>query len=295
MTGPDKRVRRITWLALVTNLCLAAAKFMAGIFGHSQAVFADAVHTLSDAVTDVVLLVGMGYWYQPSDADHPYGHRRIETLFTAGLGLLLAATAVGLGVRATSAITARHAEPPNAIALGAALVSIAAKEILYHLSVSVGRKAKAPSLIANAWHHRSDALTSIPSALAVAGAMLLPKWPFLDHVGAIVVCVLLLQAAWRITVPALSNLVDTAPPEELRQGLSQAIVAFPQVKTAHAVRARHIGSGVAVDCHIQVDPDLTVRDGHEIAEKLKWQLMADFPDVTDVVVHTEPYRGSPPG
>ena len=291
MDDMQGRVRRVTWVSLAVNVLLTVAKFLGGLLGHSQAVVADAVHSLSDIATDVALLVGMHYWNMPSDSDHPYGHKRIETLTTAFLGLVLAATGIGLGYRAVVTIVKPHPRSPGAVALIAALVSIGVKEVLYHVTVAVGRKAHSTALVANAWHHRSDALSSIPSALAVSAAMLLPEWQLLDHVGAIIVCILILQAAWRIGLPAANELVDASAPPELQEAIMQTIRSFPRVERAHALRTRHMGARVAVDFHILVSPEMTVREGHTVSEGLKAQLLSEFPDVGDVIVHIEPLAG----
>ena len=284
--------RNITWISVLVNLCLAAAKFLAGHFGHSQAVTADAAHSLTDLISDAALLVGMRYWSRPQDRDHPYGHGRIETLVTACLGIGLGATGIGLGYRAIRTMPSPHGHVgPGSIALIAALVSIVVKEILYHVTVRVGRRAKSSAVVANAWHHRSDALSSIPTALAVSGAMLLPRLQVLDRVGAILVCLLILKAAWRIALPAAGQLVDTAPPQDVRDSIMHTIRKHHEVKNAHVLRTRYVGAGVAVDFHIHVDPEITVREGHDIAEHLKAELMQTFPDIADVIVHVEPRHG----
>ena len=284
------QIKRITWLALAVNALLSAAKLSAGAVANSQAVLADGVHSLSDMASDIALLVGVRYWVQPSDKNHPYGHGRIETLITWCMGILLGATGLGLGYRAFSTLTAVHRTSPGALALAAALLSIVCKEALYHITVAVGKKVRSSALVANAWHHRSDALSSIPTALAVGGAMLSPRWQLLDHVGAMFVCVLILHAAWRIIVPASRELVDAAPSAELRDAIMETITGFPQVEVAHALRLRYFGAKVAMDFHIQVRPDMTVKEGHDVAEDLKVRLLVEFPDVHDVVIHIEPTK-----
>jgi len=293
MGGLESKARPVTWLALVLNLLLAGFKLFAGWVAHSQAVIADGAHSLSDLTTDVALLIGMQYWDRPSDRSHPYGHRRIETLITALIGVFLAVTGLGLGYRAIATITEPHTQSVGSLAMVAALVSIVIKEGLFHVTVAVAKRAKSSALLANAWHHRSDAFSSLPTVLAVGAAMLSPNLWYLDHLGAIVVCIFILQAAWRIALPAASKLVDTAPPSDLQESLQREIHAFPRVRTAHAVRTRYIGAGVALDFHIHVDPEITVHEGHDIAEGLKSRLLAAFPDVVDVVIHIEPAPEEP--
>lgn len=295
--GPDfenklqiSEVRRVTLVGLVINVALSALKFAAGILGNSQAVVADAVHSLSDTATDVAVLVGVKFWSKPPDECHPYGHRRIEFLVTIFIGLLLAAVALGLVYNALSTLHAVQTKPPGAIAFFAAVLSISTKELLYRWTITKGREIKSTALIANAWHHRSDGLSSIPAAVAVAGAALVPRLSFLDHLGAIVVSMFILQAAWKIVRPSVEQLVDRGAPEEICRGIEQLAFATPCVQDVHAIRTRHIGSGIEVDLHVLVDPALTVEEGHEISEEVKRRLIEYVSDVVDVVVHLEPYE-----
>ncbi len=283
-------VRRVTFIGLVINVALSALKLVAGIVGNSQAVVADAVHSLSDTVTDVAVLVGVKFWSKPPDECHPHGHRRIEFLVTIFIGLLLAAVALGLSYNSLATLHEVQKGPPGAIAFFAAVLSIFVKELLYRWTISVGREIKSTALIANAWHHRSDGLSSIPAALAVAGAALFPGLAFLDHLGAIVVSMFILQAAVKIVRPAVEQLVDRGAPEEICRGIEQLAFATPRVREVHAIRTRHIGSGIEVDLHVLVDPTLSVEEGHEISEEVKRRLLEYVSDLADVVVHLEPYE-----
>ncbi len=283
-------VRRVTLIGLVVNVALSALKFAAGILGNSQAVVADAVHSLSDTATDVAVLVGVKFWSKPPDECHPHGHRRIEFLVTIFIGLLLAAVSFGLSYNALSTLHEVQKGPPGAIAFFAAVLSIFIKELLYRWTISVGIEIKSTALIANAWHHRSDGLSSVPAAVAVAGAALVPGLAFLDHLGAIVVSIFILQAAWKIVRPSVEQLVDRGAPEEICLGIEQLACATPGVQEVHAIRTRHIGSGIEVDLHVLVDPALTVEEGHRISEEVKRRLIDYISDVVDVVVHLEPYE-----
>jgi len=278
---------RVTWIGLVINVLLTAAKFLCGLFGLSQAVVADAFHSLSDCTTDVAVLVGIPYWSAPADRNHPHGHRRIETLVTTFIAIALAVVGIGLVYNAITTLKERHSSP-TWIALAAALTSIVVKEFLYRWTNSVGRRIKSSALVANAWHHRSDALSSIPASLAVVAAMISPTWSFVDHIGAVVVSVFILGAAWKIGWPALKQLMDAGAPEKAREQISKIALGVEQVCRIHAVRTRYMGDGLAVDLHIKVDGDLTVREGHEISELVKRRLLDQGPDLVDVVVHLEP-------
>ena len=286
-----KTVRRAGWVGLLCNLLLAAAKAAAGIFGHSQAVLADALHSLTDSVTDIAVILGVRYWTAPADEDHPHGHGRIETLVTVIIGFSIGLVAVGMGWQAIRGL--RHGEdvrPPAGIALGVALLSIGVKEALYRWTAGVGRTVDSPALVANAWHHRSDAISSIPAALAVAVALFVPGWAFVDRVGAIVVCVFILYASWRILQPALNQLIDAGAPPEERRRIEELALEVDGVEAAHALRTRYVGAKLAVELHLEVDGGLSVGEGHAIAQAVRRRLLAEGPDVVDAMVQIEPYR-----
>ncbi len=284
------RVRRVGWVGLLCNLLLAAAKAAAGIFGHSQAVLADALHSLTDAVTDIAVILGVRYWSAPADEDHPHGHGRIETLVTVVIGIAIGAVAVGMGIGAIRGLRHEPEANPAGIALGVALFSIGVKEVLYRWTAAVGRDVGSPALEANAWHHRSDAISSIPAAVAVAVSIVDPEWAVVDRVGAVVVCLLILQASWRILRPAVDQLIDAAAPVGERRRIEEIALTVDGVKAAHAVRTRYIGAELAVDLHVEVDGGLTVDDGHAIAVAVRRSLIENGPKVVDAVVQIEPHR-----
>lgn len=283
-------IRRVTWVGLVANVLLSAFKIAAGIVGASQAVVADGVHSLSDTTTDLAVLIGVRYWTAPPDETHPHGHRRIETLVTVFIGFVLATVALGLGYNALTTLNVKYAGPPGMIALIAALVSIISKEILYRWNVSVGVRIKSPAVIANAWHHRSDGLSSIPVAIAVAGARFAPDWYFLDHVAAALVSVFILQAAWKIAWPALNQIADSGGNPEVCRQIEKLSLDTEGVIQVHKCRTRYLGIGLQVDVHILVKPDITVREGHNVSEAVKQKLLKEGPDVVDAIIHIEPYE-----
>jgi len=283
-------VRRVTWIGMAINIGLAALKLVCGLLGNSQAVVADAVHSVSDCATDVAILIGVRYWNKPPDACHPHGHRRIETVVTVLIGLSLAGVALGLGYRAVATMLAPHGGPPGWIALLAAAVSIVSKETLYHWTVVVGHRVKSSAVVANAWHHRSDAFSSIPAFVAVGGAMLMPAWTWLDHVGAIVVSLFILHAAFNILRPAYNELIDTGASMMVSRKLALLAEGVEGVREVHGLRTRFVGGGLHVDLHVLVDPHLTVAEGHRIAGKVKYELLKEGPDVADVLVHLEPFE-----
>jgi cation diffusion facilitator family transporter len=290
MDQQARQVRRVTFWGLVVNLALTAMKFIFGFLGASQALVADAVHGLSDSVTDLAVLIGVRYWSAPADEEHPHGHGRLETLITMGIGVALAVVGLGLIWHALSSLHLRHTMRPGWIAFAAACVSIVGKEALYQWTVHVGRRVRSTALIANAWHHRSDALSSVPVAVAVLGTRIWPAWGFLDQIATVLVSALILHAAWSITWPALAQLMDAGAAEEQRQAIQGLACQTEGVRAVHAVRTRHIGPGLQVDLHVLVEPELTVRQGHDIAGRVKARLLELGPDVVDVLVHVEPYE-----
>jgi len=282
-------VRRVALIGLALNVTLAAFKFAAGALGNSQAMVADAVHSLSDTITDLAVLIGVRFWSKPPDESHPHGHRRVEFLVTIFIGLLLAATAFGLAYN-TLKPDLEAPKPPGWIAFWAALISIVTKEGLYRWTMDKGQKIKSSALIANAWHHRSDGISSVPVAIAVAGAAFSPHLVFLDKAGALVVSLFILQAAWKIVWTPIEHLVDRGAPKEILAEIEQTAISTSGVEEVHAIRTRHIGSGISVDLHVLVDPDLSVEEGHEISERVEQRLISSVSDVVDVVVHIEPCR-----
>ncbi|MCF7854977.1 MAG: cation diffusion facilitator family transporter [Candidatus Pacebacteria bacterium] len=278
----------VTIVGAVANVLLSAFKITAGAFGNSQAVIADGVHSLSDLGTDIAVLVGAHYWSEPADREHPYGHGRVETIVTLGLAISLAAVGIGIIISAVGSLQKERLGAPSWVALCAAVLSIAVKEILYRWTVYKGKRIKSSAVVANAWHHRTDALSSVPAAIAVGGAMISPAWRFLDPLGGLVVSFFILQAGWRIGVGAIQNLIDHGAPTETVREITELAGEVEGVEDVHGVRTRNVGHGWSVDLHVLVQGDLSVRQGHTIAEETKQHLLEHGPDVADVVVHIEP-------
>ena len=284
------QVKLVAWTGMLINVLLSVFKVFAGYFGRSQAVLADGFHSISDTITDIAIIVGVNYWRQPPDETHPHGHGRIETIVTQFIGIALLLVATGIFYRAIVTLHEMHSESPDIIALIAALVSIVSKEVIYQWTVFVGKRIKSSALVANAWHHRSDALSSIPAALAVGAARLYPSWSFVDHVGAIIVSLFILQAAWRIVWPSLKELADTGASPEIKNEIEEIVLSTEGVRSVHRVRTRKIGYGYQVDLHIQVEGNITVVAGHNISEEAKARLIQKGPNIIDVIVHLEPQK-----
>ncbi len=290
MTG----LYRVTLWGAAVNLFLALLKIVIGWWGRSQAVLADGLHSLSDLATDFLALLGLRYSNAPPDECHPYGHRRIETLSAVIIGLLLAATGFGLIVKALLSLKACPSGSPLPLwVLIPPALSLILKEALYRLTLRVGLKAGSPAVVANAHHHRSDALSSLPALLGAGLAAWRPELAFFDPVGSILVSLFILRAAWGIIRPGVTELCDGVEASEARR-IREEVLGIEGVRDAHRVRARKHAGHTLVDLHIQVDPELSVREGHRISEKVRETLLARHRRIIDVVVHLEPYEGSSP-
>ncbi len=283
------QIQKVTWGGMIVNILLAGIKLLVGIMGSSQAVVADAVHSLSDMTTDIAVLFGVKFWSAPPDSSHPYGHQRIEELVTVAIGLVLGAVAIGLAYNSVTTIHQKHMKTIGWVALSGPVLSIIGKEILYRWTVHVGERVKSSAVIANAWHHRSDALSSIPALVAVVIAALYPDWGFVDHIGAVLIACFILKVSWDIIIPAVKGLIDTGASVRTQALIRMLATGVNGVKSVHAIRTRKFGSHLYIDLHILVEPELTVRTGHKISEDVKEQLLNNGPEVMDVVVHLEPF------
>lgn len=290
-----RTIQRITVLGAVVNLALLVAKFVAGIVGHSQVMIADAVHSLSDFVTDIAVILGAKYWERPADEEHPYGHARLENLVTLFIGAVL--FLVGLKLIGNAVVTLSQMirnenytpATPTYFALGTALASILLKEVLYQLTVRVGRKIHSTAVVANAWHHRADALSSIPAAVAVGATLFRGEfYAFLDPVGTVLVGGMILITACQILYPAFHTLMDSGTTKENRAKILEIVRSCPGVYEPHKLRTRSLGNGLDIDLHVRVDGDMTVSESHQLSHEIEERLLASPLDILDVMVHIEP-------
>ncbi len=283
-------VRKVTWVGLGWNAALSVAKLVVGVVGNSQALVADAIHSASDFATDVAVIVGSHFWNSPPDAEHPYGHRRFETLITIGIGLAVAAVGVGIGYKSVLALLAGEVSHPEMSVAIMALVSILVKEGLFHYTRNAGRKIRSQALEANAWHHRSDSFSSIPVLVAVIFAILLPQMWFADSVGALIVAFFIMHSAIEIAAPGLHQLVDRGANPEILENLRNLALSHPKVISLHGLRSRYVGSDLHVDVHIVVDDQMTLKDAHDVAEEVEQRLIDSDENVVDALVHIDPYN-----
>ncbi len=283
--------RRVTITGMVINILLTIGKLIAGLTAQSNAIIADGLHSLSDLGSDIPVLWGITASKRPPDQDHHYGHFRYETITALFVGILLVIAALYIAIQAFITLSEKHGRIRSWFPFYAALASIVLKEILYWWTRAVGKRFHNPAIIANAWHHRSDAFSSIAAGAGILGALIGgERWSFLDHITAILLASFLIYIAARIIRESLSKLSDRAPHPEVLNHLRKTISAIPGVRGFHAFRARHCGAGnrVEMDVHIQVDPKISVAAGHEIANRVEKEIRSANPDVTNIVVHIEP-------
>jgi cation diffusion facilitator family transporter len=279
--------RRVTVVCAAGNLFLSVVKIVIGVIGHSQALIADGIHSLSDLASDGLVLVAVKFGSQAADEEHPYGHARFETVATVGLGALLLLVAIGVIVDAGE----RMASPekllqPGVLALAAAIVSILANEWMYRYSLRVAREVNSSLMRANAWHHRSDALSSIIALLGIAGTM--AGVPWLDAVGAIGVAVLVGKVGWDLGWNAVRELVDTGVSGHALEDIRATIESVDGVRDFHKLRTRRMGDRVLVEAHVLVGNQVTVSEGHMISDRVRARLLADHDDIAEALIHIDP-------
>ena len=281
---------KVTLIGTASNLILSIIKFAGGIIGHSAAMVADATHSVSDLLTDMIVLIMLKVGQKPKDEDHPYGHGKAETLGTTVVGFIIISVGIGLAYEAWEMIQSGIARIPEPLAAGTALISIFIKEWLFRYTRSVGEKSNNSLLLANAWHHRSDAISSIAALVGIIGAML--GFPALDPIAATMVAFMIMKVGYELTLGGFRDLMDTALDEKDTQSIQVAIDDVSGVLKSHDLRTRKIGGEILMDVHIQVDSDLTVTEGHEVAERVRRKLIKNYPNTQDVLVHVDGYDDS---
>jgi cation diffusion facilitator family transporter len=283
-------IRRVTWYGLLINTVLSIIKLILGFAGASQVVIADAMHSFSDSVTDIAIIIGVKYWSAPPDSKHPYGHQKIETIVTAFISLLLVIVAFGIAYDGIVTLNTHHKDMPNILAIYGPIISIIIKEFLYRWNITIGKKIKSTALIANAWHHRSDVISSVLALITVGLALIDPNISFVDNIGAVIVALFILKVAWDLLSPAITELTDAGASEKINTDILKTTLALRGVKSAHAIRTRQIGKSILVDLHVLVDGNITVTEGHIISDMVQEELIKQNSDIMDVVVHIEPAK-----
>lgn len=291
----EKKAARVTWVGFFTNLILSAAKIVAGVVGRSSAMVADGIHSLSDFVTDFIVIIFIKISAKNEDSDHPYGHGKFETFATMLISFALFIVAIGIfysgSVKIYEVLNGRTIERPTYLALVMAAVSIVVKEGLYWYTIIVGRKIESPAVIANGWHHRSDAFSSIGTLIGISGAMFLgERWRILDPITSVIVGIFIVAVACKLARPSIQELLEVSLPKEIEAAIKEQVKETPGVKAFHHLRTRKNGNAFIIDMHIKVDARSSIVEAHDIATHVENNLKAAFGKHTQVNVHIEPYQ-----
>lgn len=291
----EREIYKVTLVGSAANVLLTVFKFVAGIVGHSAAMTADAVHSLSDLLTDAVVLLFVRISSKPEDKDHDYGHGKYETLATTIVGLALAAVAMGLGWKAIEALLSWYGggtlEAPGMLALWAAVLSIVIKELVYQYTVHRGKDLNSPAVEANAWHHRSDALSSLGTLAGIAGAILLgDRWTVLDPIAGLVVSLFILRVAWMLLKGGFNELLEASLPDEVEREILAIVTSFPDVSDPHHLRTRRIGSRYAIELHIRMNGQMPLAASHARTCEIERAHKDRFGERTLITLHVEPIK-----
>ena len=291
----EHEIYKVTLVGSVGNVVLLTFKFIAGTLGHSSAMIADAVHSLSDFLTDLIVLVFVKISAKPQDESHDYGHGKFETFASFFIGLALMAAATGIIVSGVLKLVdwfgGTQLEAPGKLALWAALLSILVKEGLFRYTIHYGKSLDSQAVIANAWHHRSDALSSIGAAIGIGGAILLgDRWTVLDPLASIVVGLMLVKVAIGLLKSSVGELTESSLPAETEQEIEGIINSFPGVFEPHNLRTRRIGNHIAIETHVRMDGSLSLTEAHERATAIELELKNRFGSATHVTIHMEPTK-----
>ena len=291
----EREIQKVTLVGCLVNVALMVCKFIAGILGNSAAMIADAVHSLSDFVTDIIVLTFVSVSAKPQDKSHDYGHGKFESIATFFIGLALIAAATGIIITGIINLVdwARGAnlEAPGKMALWAALFSIAVKEALYQYTAYNGKKLESQAVIANAWHHRSDALSSVAAAIGIGGAILLgDRWTVLDPLASVIVGLILLKVAIDLLRTSIGELTESSLPQDTEHEIEEIITSFADVSEPHNLRTRRIGNRIAIEAHIRMDGAVSLLEAHNRATDIEHKLKDRFGSETHVTIHMEPVK-----
>jgi cation diffusion facilitator family transporter len=289
----ERGIYKVTFVGSMLNFLLVAFKFIAGFVGNSAAMIADAVHSLSDFITDIIVIVFVRISNKPKDKNHDYGHSKFETFATLIIGIVL--LAVGLGIawsgaeKITLVIRGETLPSPGMIAFFAAIISIVSKELVYHYTVICGRKVKSDTVIANAWHHRSDAFSSIGTAAGIGGAILLgEKWTILDPLAALIVSFFIVKVSVKLMKPCMDELLEKSLPDKVENEIISIVESFDGVSDVHNLRTRTLGNNCAIEFHIRMNGKISLSETHEKNTLIEKRLKEHYGQKTHVIIHTEP-------
>ena len=297
MNERGKEIRRITVVGAIVNIILTILKIIAGALGRSAAMVADGIHSLSDLLSDIVVLVFTHISSKGKDKNHSFGHGKFETMATLIVSVILVAVGAKLmadGVASIIGVMNGNSIPlPGSIALWAAIGSIIIKEILYHATIRTARRTNSPVVLANAWHHRSDALSSIGALAGIAGAMILgEKWTILDPIASCCISIAIIVVAVKMSLPSLAELLETSLPEEIEKDIISIANSVQGVENIHELKTRRNGISYIIDAHIVVDPHISVTEAHNIATDVENALKEKYGNETQINIHIEPDQDS---
>lgn len=297
MDNREKEIYKVTLIGTAVNAVLILLKFIAGIVGRSSAMVADAVHSLSDFVTDIIVLIFVKIAGKPQDKGHDYGHGKFETFATMIIGLILVAAGIGLMINGIKlvieSLKGNELPRPTMLALAIAVISILAKEWLYRFTAKKGRQVNSQAVVANAWHHRSDAVSSGGTLVGIAGAMFLgDRWRILDPIAAIVVSIFIIKSGYDIMKPCISELLEASLPDKQEQEILDLVKGVPGIKEVHNLRSRRIGNGIAVDMHAKMDGNQSLSEAHAKATEAENAIKSRFGANSIINIHMEPYADS---
>ena len=291
----EKEILKVTWIGSIANFLLLTFKFAAGFLGHSSAMIADAVHSLSDFVTDIIVIVFVRISGKPEDESHRYGHGKYETLATAIIGIILFVAGVGILIDGATSIAkvmdGQSLQTPAPLALVAAAVSIVIKEVLYRYTAHKGKALNSKAVIANAWHHRSDAFSSIATFTGICAAICLgEKWSVLDPIAAVAVSAMIIKTAIALVTPCVDELLERSLPPETEEKICNIILSFPMVASPHHLRTRRIGNHIAIEVHIRMDGMTPLAEAHSVACEIEKKIKEEFGSETHIGIHLEPFK-----
>ena len=291
----SKEARKVTLVGFFINALLTTFKLVAGILGKSGAMVADAVHSLSDFLTDIVVLIGFKLTSKPEDQCHNYGHDKYETLATVIISVALAFVGYQILksgiINVLLVIKGEILPKPRLIALIAAIISIIFKELLYRYTIIVGKKINSSSVIANAWHHRSDAFSSIGTMIGIGGAIIFGQgWTVLDPIASIIVSLFIFKVAYDIFIPSINELVEKSLSNEVRERIEEVFNELNDVRDYHKLRMRRVGTKAVIESHVLVDENLNIKDAHDIAGKVETKIKGLVGENSIVTIHIEPYN-----
>lgn len=288
----EQEIRRLTLVGICVNILLTASKIIGGLVGGSSALYTDGFHSMTDLSSDFIVLFGLKYWMRPADENHPHGHKRLETVITVVIGVMLASIGITLGYNSVLGLIAGNARQADWKTFAIACIAIVTKECMARWSVSVGTRLNSKAVLANSWDQRSDALGAIPVAISILLVRINPKLWWIDQTAAILVCALILRAAFNIIWPALKELLDTGANKETREKITNIIKSTQGVISVHKLKTRYLGGDIDISVHIQVDSGMSVRDSHNITGIIKENLVKSGVLLHEANIHVEPFDSS---